>query len=152
LFLILALFWVNFKISKEVLKIKKELIEKEKEKVELEKKWESFFHQKKDFKNLEKDVSKVESAFLKKENPLPLIKKLEEIQKEMGIQTKIDLTEKEDKLNFKISSEVGSFSDFLNYLNKIENLPFLSKVTFLNVNKGEGKKLNFEILLEVYLQ
>lgn len=98
-----------------------------------------------DFQRLKGDLEKINALFINKEFPIDLIKFWEKTAEEFSLKINIsspsfpsEQTEEWPLINFTINL-VGSFNDFLKFLKKIENSPYLIEITNINIRRQTGK-------------
>ena len=96
------------------------------------------------YKELEETLDKIDDLFTNPEVPVGFISFLEKSAKESQIEIEISSSpspkSKKDfwpSLNFQITS-TGSFTNFLKFLEKIENSQYLVEIENLNVNRIRG--------------
>jgi len=113
------------------------------------------------YRDYEEDFKKIENCFVDAEVPLEFINFLEKNAQDCQLQLKINsLIKNQDKdsvlpfLSFQLSFQ-GNFSNFLKFLEKIENGPYLIETSNLNVHsvkeniaQGDSLKEN-EIFLTI---
>ncbi len=105
------------------------------------------------YKNYQSDLEEIEKVFVDPEVPIEFIGFLEKTATVSQIQLKIlSMTQKIEKkdpwpgLSFQLSA-VGSFPDFLRFLEKLENSPYLIETLELNtraLTEKEIKSKEFE--------
>lgn len=96
-------------------------------------------------KKYEDSFEKVQSFLIDSKNPVLLIEFIEKLAKESGIKINISITSSSfktsaDKWNSIILqiNSWGSFSGQMNFLNKIENMPYLSFVQSMKLYKDQS--------------
>ncbi len=109
------------------------------------------FKQKYDF--YKEDLEKISKFFLDPKNPVGLIKFLEKESAESSIDSKISLSEYskgEDGQFLQISAN-GNFLNILEFLEKLENGPYLVKIDSISAKKLESGG-EFEINADISLE
>jgi hypothetical protein len=97
------------------------------------------------YKNYQPDFDKIDKVFVETEAPIEFINFLEKTASSSSLSFKIvSLTKKMDKntpwpsITFQLSAQ-GSFPNFLKFLEKLENSPYLIETTDLNVTAPTQK-------------
>jgi len=121
---------------------------KNKEKISiLAKESEDFEKIKVFYQNHQEDFKKIENMFIDSEAPIDFISFLEKTAQDCQLQLKINsLIKNQEKeknlsfLSFQISIQ-GSFSNFLKFIDKIENGPYLIDTVDLSVQSAKEENL-----------
>lgn len=146
--LAMIIFLVIFPSIKEIKRIKDDIYA---QKVDLEIKYKRGQDLRKvtEKLNLIKDrLFLLDNVFVKKENNLQFITKLEEIAEKNNISQKINIVSPEELSGKKFQEAPlniiasGSLSDQLNYLSELENLPPYINIYDLSVSSGPASKSN----------
>ncbi|MCK4781781.1 hypothetical protein KAS79_02535 [Candidatus Parcubacteria bacterium] len=118
----------------------------------LEVKTENIEEIKQDYQSFRTDSDKINKLFIDFDAPLEFIRFLEKNAEDSGLLIKISsVSSMENEADFWPSlifqmTLDGSSSDFLRYIQKIENSPYLIEITNLSVRKVENKvKANLSI-------
>lgn len=156
--LILSLLLIFFLILPLLSKIKKassDFLSQKENLISLENKLENFWKIKTQLEEINPNLEKINSFFIEPEAPVEFISFLENTAQNSGISLKISpslpLKTKEDPwpfLLFQISS-VGSFPNFMKFLEKLELSPYLIVFQNLNISRlseTELKSKGFEKL------
>ncbi|EKD49403.1 MAG: hypothetical protein ACD_63C00157G0003 [uncultured bacterium] len=150
---------VYFWIFPDVNKIERKTLDVQKQRAQLEQ------FQKKDslslqenYKKIESDIPAIESALVEKENIIRLIEILERIASDTSVAQDIAMEEKnptkttpdveteeskkleeqENNVYFRIVAS-GTFSNVLNYLNKVENMEIIIDIETIKIQTQEQK-------------
>jgi len=150
---IILLCFVIYPLLSGVKKGSQELVLAKKGLVSFETETEEFEQSKKVYGSLKTDLEKVDELFVNPDVPIALIKFWREMAEDCDLSIDISpvlLEAKEtapwDFIGFRLSL-IGSFSDFLKFLEKIETAPYLIEVQDLSVR-------NFEqfLTIKVYIK
>jgi len=139
--IVLIIFYI-FPLYRQIEDISKEIISN-KEKMILLKQEKEEFQKLEEFYNIhQSDFNRIEHLFINPEIPLEFIQFLEQTASSSQIQLEISsMTKNKEKeslwpsLSFQLSLS-GSLSNFLNFLKKIENSPYLIEFIDLNIKKS----------------
>jgi len=141
-FSLLIFFLISFLIYplfQDIRNISKELNFKKRELILLENR----ISNSEDFQKIKPDLKKIEDVFVEKELPVDFISFLENLSRESKVSIEISslIQEKEkDFLLFQIKS-IGSFPNFLKFLEKIENSKYLVEIQNLNISRLSPEEL-----------
>jgi len=144
IFVVLISLLISFVIYpslKEIKKNSKELIYQKENLSNLESKIANLEKFKVLYKSLEEILDKIDNLFIDPEVPMDFISFLEENSKDCQLTTEISFlpakrteTDPWPFLLFKITS-IGSFSNFLKFLEKLENSKYLIEIQNLSINQ-----------------
>jgi len=160
-FILISLFFIAFlipKFLKEIRANSQELISLKNELASFQKETESFEKLAKVYQNYQPNFSKIDQIFIDPKDPIEFLDFLEKNASYFQLKYEISpLVGKESEtpsLFFQISVS-GSFTNFLKFLEKLENAPYLIDVLNLNVKKITSKEIptaNIEstFLIKVY--
>ena len=154
-FLVLAvsiLIFGVYPIFKDIEKNSEELVNQKKELVILEAQITNLEKFKIVYKNLEEILERIQGLFVDARVPVDFIRFLENTAESSSLDISISPTSSGkfgsdywQSLIFQISSS-GSFSNFLRFLEKLENNPYLIEVQSLNISRdGENVRAIFSI-------
>ena len=159
--LVLAVLAIFFVVSPLLGKIKNnsDLLFSEKEKTALLKREkENLEKLKESYKSRSSDLDKIETLLVKGDIPVEFVDFLEKTAVDSNVQINISsLTKKTEKddpwqnLFFKTTA-AGPFVDFLKFLEKLENSPYLIEVLDLNVKKTSEAKTSTGIIADFSLK
>jgi hypothetical protein len=133
-FIIIPIFKNVNKDAKEFLAYKEDFLSAE-DKIENLKKLSTIY------KNYQQNLDKIDSLFIDKDVPVDFIKFLENTAQNFQLFIKVSsvgIEENKDELGQSLSFQIsayGSFSNFLKFLGKLENGPYLIEVRTLNIAK-----------------
>jgi hypothetical protein len=144
------LFEVVAKDSQNLFEVKKDI-------VLLEEKKANFNTLKEDYQNHQKEIGEIDRLFIDAEAPIDFIEFLENISVASGLKIKITpgvaVKIKGDvwpSVNFQISGE-GEASEILKFTEKLENGPYLLRISGFNLNKPEkSEKAEVSLVIRVY--
>jgi Tfp pilus assembly protein PilO len=151
IFIIISLFFLVFLIPKFLREIRaksQELISLKNELASFQKEVESFEKLAKIYQNYQPNLEKIDKIFIDPKEPIDFFKFLEENANHFQLEYKISPLpgkEEEKSLSFQISVS-GSFNNFLKFLERIENSPYLIDVLDLNVKKTIKKEVPESII------
>lgn len=144
--MILVFFFLIFPLFKDIKKSSEELMSQKGEFVNLEYKIANLEKFKVLYKNLEEILQRIDNLFISSEVPVDFIGFLETNSDKYFLKTDISpsfvIKTGENTwpfFTFQLSS-VGSFSNFLKFLEKLENSPYLIEIKSLNIVKAPGEK------------
>lgn len=156
IFGVISLFFFVFVIPKFLKEIRKnsgDLISSKSELASLREETKNFSQLAKIYQNYQSNLTKINGFFIDPEVPIEFIKFLEKnaILSQQKIEISLASTRKTDtdpwpSLFFQIST-YGSFSNFLKFLGKLENSPYLIEILDLNTKKlteGELQSTKFQ--------
>ncbi len=145
--IILLISFVIYPALKEISINSKEVISQKEKLISLEFKIENLEGLRIGYGQLSPELEKINNLFINHELPIEFISFLEGIAKTSKVEIKISLAsfnkaekEKWAFLNLQINA-IGSFPQFLSFLEKIETAPYLTEIQNLSVNgsKEENK-------------
>lgn len=134
--------------SEEIVALKKDLILSQN-------RVNNFENVKESYANMESSIERMDGLFINPNIPIDLIEFWEKIAKDSGVSIEISPvslkkgeTDPWDSMGFQLTL-IGSFPDFLEFLEKIETSPHLIEIQNLNVKKTGMKALenNVSIIL-----
>lgn len=147
LFVILLIIFSIYPLFKEVKKNSENLLLQKKKLILFEIEKENIKELEKNFKNYQADLTRIENLFITPEVPIEFINFLETISKDSKIELEISSIVKETgkeaswpSLSFQLSA-IGSFPNFLKFLKKLENSPYLIEIFNFNIQKLTKKEL-----------
>ena len=149
---VLILIFGVYPIFKDIEKNSEELVNQKKELVILEAQITNLEKFKIVYKNLEEILERIQGLFVDARVPVDFIRFLENTAEGCSLDISISPTSSGkfssdywQSLIFQISSR-GSFSNFLRFLEKLENSPYLIEVQSLNISRdGENVRAIFSI-------
>jgi len=158
IFGVLTIFLIIFCIFpflKQIQNNSKEFISEKKKVILLTQKREKLQELENFYKTYQSDYNKIENLFIDSQSPIEFIQFLEQTATNSGVQleilsTKISQKTKEDfwpSLSFQLSLS-GDFPDFLKFLRKLENSPYL--IEFLDLNIKKESKIKAELSIKVF--
>jgi len=107
------------------------------------------------YEDIEGELKKIDQLFVSSEVPIDLIKFWEEAARESNLSieispTSLNIAEEDiwDSLGFQINS-IGSFPDFLKFLEKTETGPYLIEVQNLTIRKS-SENIKATLITKVY--
>lgn len=171
IFVILTIVLIGFfvyPIGKEIKKDIREIIAEKEKIISFGKEKENLERMKKFFKEggtatsetYQSKFEKIKNLFVNSDMPLELINFLEENFQALQLDAKISSIHKKEKQNAAWPSLVltislkGSFANFLTFLNKLENAPYLIEILNLNMKKisqeNQQPIIESSLLLNVY--
>jgi len=140
---IILLCFVIYPLLSGVKKNSQELILAKREFVSFKTKNEEFEQSKEVYRSLKTDLEKIDELFINSDVPVDLIKFWRETAKNSGLLIDISPTSVEasetvlwDYIGFRLSL-IGSFSDFLKFLEKIETAPYLIEIQNLSAKNSK---------------
>jgi len=140
---IILLCFVIYPLLSGVKKNSQELILAKRELVSFKTKNEEFEQSKEVYRGLKTDLDKIDELFINSDVPVNLIKFWRETAKDSGLLIDISPTSVEDSetvfwdyIGFRLSL-IGSFSDFLKFLEKIETAPYLIEIQNLSAKNSK---------------
>lgn len=143
LILVISVF-VIYPLFSEIQKSSQNIIEEKKRLVSLEVQAESLEKFKDSGQDFDQNIEKIDSLFVNGEMPLDFINFLEKIKKDYKLSLKISIgvIKKEEKdiwssITFNINA-IGNYDKFMKFLEKIETGPYLTRISDLNLSKGEN--------------
>lgn len=133
------------------------------ERIVFQKKALSFFRERiEDFENIEKDypfyqpvIEKIGASFVDLEVPVKFIEFLERTAKDFGLIIKVspfNAPFKEDDIWLSVGFQIslkGDFSDYLRFLEKLEQSSWLVEILQLNIRKTK-EDISFNLTLKVF--
>lgn len=109
------------------------------------------------YKNLEEILDKIDNLFINPEVPVDFISFLEKNSKDCQLATEISFspvkkikTDPWPSLSFKITS-TGSFSNFLKFLEKLENSQYLIEIQNLSINQTKKSEIPSKVDIQANL-
>jgi len=155
-FLFLSIFWIAFFIYpllKNIENNSKEIISQKKEVLSLENEIEDIEEFRKSYAKIKPNLEKIETLFTNSEAPIDFISFLEKNSQDCHLTIKIvpaAITSEKPwpSLSFSITS-LGSFPNFLRFLEKLETGPYLTEIQNLSIKRlpdTELKSKEFENL------
>lgn len=151
--IIILLCFVIYPLLDGVRKNSQELILAKKELVSFKAETEEFEQSKKVYGSLKADLEKIDELFINSDVPIDLIKFWRETAGDSGLLIDISPTSfgaKEtvlwDSIGFRLDL-IGSFSNFLKFLEKIETAPYLIEIQNLS-----AKNLKQSLTIKVYIK
>ncbi len=152
--IILIAVFIIYPLFGEIKNSSKELVSQRENSAILEAKIKNLEEFKVIYKNLEESFKKIDSLFINSEAPVEFIGFLESTSEEYRLKIEIlsssvSKTEKDfwPNITFQINT-AGSFSNFLKFMEKIENSPYLIEIQNLNIGRSTGSndiKASFSI-------
>lgn len=140
---IILLCFVIYPLLSGVKKNSQEFILAKKELVSFKAETEEFEQSKEVYRSLKTDLEKIDQLFINPDVPIDLIKFWRETAKDSGILIDISPTSlgaKEtvlwDSIGFRLDL-IGSFSNFLKFLEKIETAPYLIEIQNLSAKSSK---------------
>ena len=137
------IFFVIYPLLTGVKKNSQELILAKKELVSFKTKTEEFEQSKEVYRDLKTDLEKIDELFVNPDVPIDLIKFWRETAKDSGLLIDISPTSLEasetvlwGSMGFRLSL-IGSFSNFLKFLEKIETAPYLVEIQNLSAKNSK---------------
>ena len=144
---ILLIVFIVFPLLKEVKKNSEAFLLEKNKIASLSKEEESRKKMEDLYKNYQSDLEEIEKVFVDPEVPIEFIGFLEKTaavsQTQLKILSMTQKIEKEDpwpSLSFQLSA-IGSFPDFLRFLEKLENSPYLIEASELNARSLAEKEI-----------
>ncbi|MBZ9572050.1 hypothetical protein KJA15_01775 [Patescibacteria group bacterium] len=142
---ILLIVLIIYPFFEEIKKNSKELISQKKRQISLQEEIKSFKEIESLYKTYQSNIEKIDDLFAEPEAPIEFINFLEKNAEKSQLSIEISpMAEKETgpwpSLFFQIST-IGSFSNFLKFLEKLETGPYLIEISNLNVRKITEKEL-----------
>ncbi len=135
--------FVIYPLLNGVKKNSQELILAKKELVSFKTKTKEFEQSKKAYGSLKTDLEKIDELFINSDVPIDLIKFWRETAKDSGLLIDISPTSLEvsetvlwNSIGFRLSL-IGPFSDFLEFLEKIETAPYLIEIQNLSAKTSK---------------
>ena len=148
-FILISLFFIAFlipKFLKEIRANSQELISLKNKLASFQKETENLQQLSKTYQNYQKNLAKIDQIFIDPEVPIEFFKFLDEnaallqLEIEKSPVSKQKTENEPPSLFFQISVS-GSFPNFLKFLEKLENAPYLIDVLNLNVKKITSKEI-----------
>lgn len=150
--LILIIF-IIFPLIDDIEKASKDLVLRKSEIYLLEQREKNLENLKEIYNFNQKNLEKIDTSFIDSDTPIGFIGFLEKIAANSQVKIETSLTEGESSLENGLYFSVSlgsSFHDFLKFLEKLENGPYLVEISRLNIRKMiEGKisaALTFSVL------
>ena len=150
---IILLCFVIYPLLNEVRKNSQEFILAKKELVSFKAETEEFEQSKEVYRSLKTDLEKIDQLFINSDVPIDLIKFWRETAKDSGLLIDISPILLEagetvlwDSIGFRLDL-IGSFSNFLKFLEKIETAPYLIEIQNLS-----AKTSNQFLTIKVYIK
>jgi Tfp pilus assembly protein PilO len=150
IFILISLFFIAFlipKFLKEIRANSQELISLKSELASFQKETENLQQLSKTYQNYQKNLAKIDQIFIDPEVPIEFSNflyqnaTLSQLKIEISPASKREIeTESSPSLLFQISIH-GSFPNFLKFLEKLENAPYLIDVLNLNIKKITSKEI-----------
>jgi len=152
---IALIIFLVFPLINSLKKSSQDLISQRKELISFSEKKENFKNLEKIYQANQKKLEEIELLFIDPETPIDFIDFLENTAKDPQVSIKISLApEKKQEsdfgptLSFNISRE-SSYPNFLKFLEKLENGPYLIEIQNLNIKKLEEEKISAALQIKV---
>ncbi len=115
------------------------------------------FNQLRDFyQSHQEELKKIDNLFIDQETPIEFIEFLEEKAKDSFLAIEISAasskkseSEKWNFSNYQLSL-IGSFSNILKFLEKIETAPYLIEISNLNIKQTKEEDIRAGLIMKVY--
>lgn len=159
---IIALIFVIFFSFEAIKKSSEDFISQKKALAEIEFKTENFADMEKIYQNYKTNLEKIDLLFIEKDTPIEFIEFLERNASNCLLSTNLSSlsfqkTDKDtekipwDFLNLQMGIE-GTFPDFLKFLEKLENSPYLIEVSNLNIRKTQKEEFPAGIFASLFIK